>query len=84
MLNRLLQRFYRSPNNGKQLAALPDGRRLALLHSQIMGPCTLSLRMAGGREPKRLADFGPPVTVVGPGGIIPSAGAWAFGGSIAV
>jgi len=56
MLNRLLLEFYKSPNNGKQVAALPDGRRLLLIHSEIMGPATLELKIARDQQPTRFAN----------------------------
>ena len=46
MLNRLLYEFYKSPNNGRQIAMGTDGRRLLLVHSEVMGPARLSLRLA--------------------------------------
>ena len=35
MLNRLLYEYYKSPNNGRQVASLPDGRRVLLVHSEM-------------------------------------------------
>ena len=57
MLNRLLYEFYKSPNNSKQIAMGPDGRRLLLVHSEIMVPARLSLKRARTQEPKSLGDF---------------------------
>ena len=57
MLNRLLYEFFKSPNNSKQIAMGPDGRRLLLVHSEIMGPARLSLKRACTQEPKSLGDF---------------------------
>ena len=37
MLNRLVLELLKSPNNGRKIARLPDGRWLLLAHSEIMG-----------------------------------------------
>jgi len=83
MLNRLLYEFYKSPNNGRQFATVPDGRRLLLVHSEIMGPARLSLKRARVREPKTLADFEDVGCLVGPEGRIPDCGLSGFGGCLA-
>jgi len=57
MLNRLLYEFYKSPDKSKQIAMGPDGRRLLLVHSEIMVPARLSLKRACAQEPKSLGDF---------------------------
>ena len=82
MLNRLLYEFYKSPNNGKQIVTGTDGRRLLLVHSEIMGPAGLSLKRARNREPKTLADFEDLGCLVGPEGTIPDCGTWGFGGCL--
>ena len=83
MLNRLLYEFYKSPNNSRQIAIGIDGRRLLLVHSEIMGPARLSLKRAGAREPKTLAAFEDLGCLVGPEGQVPNCGPWGFGGCLA-
>jgi hypothetical protein len=80
MLNRLLFPFYQAPNNGKQLVGLGNGRRLLLGHSTISGPGELWLRATATREPRRLEEFGAPVSLAGrPGAVEERPG---FGGSM--
>jgi len=82
MLNILLYEFYKSPNSGKQVASLLDGRRLLLVHSQIMGPATFKLKLAKDICPRTMADFDDVAELVGPEGVIPGCGEWGFGGSM--
>ncbi|MAG94412.1 MAG: hypothetical protein CMJ48_11775 [Planctomycetaceae bacterium] len=84
MLNRLLYEFYKSANNGRQIASLPDGRRLLLVHSEITGPATLRLMLARREAPQGMADFEDVGALVGPDPIVPDAGPWGFGGSMVV
>ena len=65
MLNRLLQKFYRSPNNGKQVGTLPDGRRFLCRHSEIAGPCAISICVSSTEQPHRNDDFGQEVLLIG-------------------
>ena len=76
MLNRLLYEFYKSPNNGRQITSLPDGRRLLLVHSEIAGPATLRLMVARRDKPHNIADFEDAGVLAGPDGIVPDAGPW--------
>ncbi|MDP6466318.1 MAG: hypothetical protein QF918_01170 [Pirellulaceae bacterium] len=82
MLNRLLYEFYKSPNNGRKIASLPDGRRLLLVHSEITGPATLRLMVARRETPHNIADFEDVGVLAGPDAIVPNAGPWGFGGSM--
>lgn len=82
MLNRLLYEFYKSPNNSRQIVPGIDGRRLVLVHSEILGPARLSLKRARASEPKTLADFEDLGCLVGPGGQVPDCGPWGFGGCL--
>jgi len=84
MLNRLLLQFYTSPNNGKQVASLPDRRRVLLLHSEIMGPATIDVKVSRDPQPTRLANFQDVARVVGPDSQVPQSGPWGLGGSIVV
>jgi hypothetical protein len=84
MLNRLLYELFKAPNNGRQIATMPDGRRLLLIHSEVLGPATLRLRIARREEPEQLADFEDLGLVVGPGCQVPDGGPWGFGGCLAV
>ena len=70
MLNRLLLEFFKSPNNGRQVARLPDGRWLLLTHSEIMGPAELRLLVSrDATAASSLADFEEVAPLVGPNGI---------------
>lgn len=84
MLNRLLLEFFKSPNNGRQIATLPTGQRLLLMHSEIMGPAELRMLVAKrpGSGPASLRDFDDLGPLVGANGAVPDAGPWAFGGSL--
>ena len=42
-INRLLLEFYKSPNNGRQIATASDGRRLLLVHSKVAGLARIHL-----------------------------------------
>ncbi len=82
MLNRLLLEFFKSPNNGRQVASRPDGRRLLLVHSEIAGPSELRLMVARRETPRNLADFEDLAVLTGPDSVVPDAGPWGFGGSL--
>ena len=82
MLNRLLQEFYKSPNNGRQIVALADGGRLVLTHSEIMGPAILRLSVSRSESPLSLADFDDAGILVGPNSAIADGGPWGLGGSM--
>lgn len=84
MLNRALYEFYKSPNNGKQMAVLPDGRRLLLVHSENSGPAVLRLMVAKSGTPENIADFEEVGILAGPKSIVPDAASVGFGGSMAV
>lgn len=56
MLNRLLQEFYKSPNNGRQIVQLDDRTRLVLTHSKISGPCEIGLRAIPDKRADDLAS----------------------------
>ena len=84
MLNRALYEFYQSPNNGKQIAALPDGRRLLIVHSENSGPTTLRLMVARKEEPKSMVDFEEVGILAGPDSIVPDSAQSGFGGSMVV
>jgi hypothetical protein len=84
MLNRLLYEFYKSPNNGRQIASLGDGRRVLLVHSEIAGPATLRLMVARHETPRSIADFDDAGVLAGPDSIVPDGGPWGFGGSMVV
>ena len=84
MLNRLLQEFYQSPNNGRQVVGLPDGGRLLVTHSKAMGPSAVRVRRSHVESPARLPDFEDMVEVIGPNGVIPDSGMWGFGASAVV
>lgn len=59
MLNRILQRFYSTPNNGKQILSLGDGRRLVLCPSHPWEASCYSLLVSKHSEPKAISDFKP-------------------------
>ena len=82
MLNRLLYEYYKSPNNGRQVTSLPDGRRVLLVHSEMTGPSTLRLLLARGDTPQAIADFDDVGTLTGPESIAAGAGPWGLGGSL--
>jgi hypothetical protein len=84
MLNRLLYEFYKSPNNGRQIASLGDGRRVLLVHSEIAGPATLRLMVARHQTPQSIADFDDAGVLAGRDSIVPDGGPWGFGGSMVV
>ena len=85
MLNRPLLEFLRSPNNGRQVARLNDGRWLLLTHSEIMGPAELRLLMSrNATPPSSLKDFEDVGRLVGPNGKVPGSGPWGLGGCIVV
>ncbi len=84
MLNRALYEFYQSPNNGKQTATLPDGRRILLVHSKNSGPATVRLMVALCEEPKSMADFEEFAVLVGPDSVVSGAAPTGFGGSMIV
>lgn len=92
MLNRLLIELFKSPNNGRQIAILPSGRRLLLTHSGVSGPA--ELRLWGAKQPAAasvrgdsttpasLSDFEDLGPLVGISGAVPDGGPWGFGGSL--
>ncbi len=84
ILNRALYEFYKSPNNGKQIASLPDGRSLLLVHSRNSGPATLRLMMARNMEPGNMADFEEVGILAGSGSVVPDASPSGYGGSMVV
>ena len=85
MLNRLLLELLKSPNNGRQITRLPDGRWLLLAHSEIMGPAELSLMVSrSDRTPNSLAEFSDATSLIGVGGAVPGCGPWGLGGSLIV
>ena len=54
MLNWLLQEFYPSPNNGKQIVSLGEDRRLLIDHSALSGPGRINpARRPGAQVPAR-------------------------------
>jgi len=78
MLNRLLQVFYRSPNNGRQVISTTSGRHL-LQHSEVSGNCDISVRRESENSSQVLGK--------GFGGCLISCGeqlhaAWSFEGGI--
>ena len=85
MLNRLLLEFLKSPNNGRQIARLPDGRWLILTHSEIMGPTELRLMVSrDATTPSSLKEFVDLGVLVGSNGSVPECGPWGLGGCLAV
>ena len=78
MLNRLLQEFYQAPNNGRQLASLPDGRRLLVTHTRVSGPAQIGV-CSGAVDSLRLADFSSNTVLVGEDGGIDGAGSSGLG-----
>ena len=85
MLNRRLLEFLKSPNNGRQVTRLPDGRWLLLTHSEIMGPAELRLRVSrDGTAPASLDEFEDLGSLVGAKGQVPACGPWGLGGCILV
>ncbi len=84
MLNRLLYEYYKSPNNGRQLASLQDGRRVLLVHSEMSGPSTLRLLLARHDAPREITDFEDLGTLTGPKSIPDDAGPWGSGGSLVI
>lgn len=59
MLNRLLQQHYRAPTNGRQVCALPDGRRVVLRHEHPWEASSAGLLVSATGAPERGADFRP-------------------------
>ncbi len=57
MLNRLLQEFYQSPNNGKQIARLNDEARLLVTHSEISGTCEIGVRAVSASRVDDLTEL---------------------------
>jgi len=82
MLNRLLFEHYKSPNNGKQVRRVADGRPLLLVHSEIAGASGIALKVARDSTPKCMADFVEVAELVGPAGVVPDGGEWGFGASM--
>lgn len=68
-INRLLLEFYKSPNNGRQVATLSDGRRVLLVHSEVAGPCQIELWRERETGAKRLGRYERVSQTVGPSGI---------------
>ena len=65
VLNRLLQEFYQSPNNGRQIVSLGEDRRLLIDHSALSGPGRISARLSTVAGAERKGDFTAPVRLVG-------------------
>ena len=83
MLNRQLLDVLKSPNNGRQVARLSDGRWLLLTHSEMMGPAELRLLMSrSDAAPTSLEDFVDVGLLVGANGTVPGSGPWGLGGCV--
>ncbi len=57
MLNRLLQTVYRTANHGRQIAALPDGRRLMAIRQHPYHSSPLAVYLSRDPAPRRRQDF---------------------------
>lgn len=77
MMNRKLQELYQSPNNGKQLVELADGRRLVLVHCSEEGFPAISLWRSQSAAPNCFANFEQGTELAGPG-----SGLAGYGGSL--
>lgn len=75
---------YQSPNNGKQVAELSDGRHLVLVHSTMAEFPTISLWRSQSATPVRFADFERVAELVGPKGSLEGAGPCGYGGCLVV
>ncbi|HAA51364.1 MAG TPA: hypothetical protein DCE43_16725, partial [Planctomycetaceae bacterium] len=79
-INRLLLEFYRSPNNGRQIATTSDGRRLLVLHSKVAGLAEIQLWRETTVGADRLDGFENVGQIVGPKTRVREAGESGFGG----
>lgn len=78
MLNRLLQPFYRAPNNGRQVLSTPSGRRLLVTHADVAEAGAIGLCSTDVDDPQRWNDFDAGIDLVGCGGAVDEAAG--FGG----
>ena len=78
-INRLLLEFYKSPNNGRQIATTSDGRRLLLVHSEVAGLARIHLWREQTAGADRLDGFQDVGQIVGPETRIREAGESGFG-----
>ena len=78
-INRLLLEFYQSPNNGRQIATMSDGRRLLLVHSKVAGQAKIHLWRERAARAASLDGFDNGGQIVGPETRIKGASKSGFG-----